>query len=34
MGPLAGIKVIELQNIGQVQFAGLLLSDPRAEVDH
>ncbi|HEY5170939.1 MAG TPA: CaiB/BaiF CoA-transferase family protein [Acidimicrobiia bacterium] len=32
MGPLAGIKVIELPNIGPVQFAGMLLSDLGAEV--
>jgi alpha-methylacyl-CoA racemase len=31
-GPLAGIKVIELPNIGPVQFAGMLLSDLGAEV--
>jgi alpha-methylacyl-CoA racemase len=32
MGPLDGIKVIELPNIGPVQFAGMLLSDLGAEV--
>jgi len=32
MGPLAGIKVVELPNIGPVQFAGMLLSDLGAEV--
>jgi alpha-methylacyl-CoA racemase len=32
VGPLAGIKVIELPNIGPVQFAGMLLSDLGAEV--
>jgi alpha-methylacyl-CoA racemase len=32
MGPLTGIKVIELPNIGPVQFAGMLLSDLGAEV--
>jgi alpha-methylacyl-CoA racemase len=32
MGPLDGIKVIELPNIGPVQFAGMLLSDMGAEV--
>src|SRR5881392_1612741 len=31
-GPLAGINVIELPNIGPVQFAGMLLSDLGAEV--
>jgi alpha-methylacyl-CoA racemase len=31
-GPLAGIRVIELPNIGPVQFAGMLLSDLGAEV--
>ena len=31
-GPLAGIRVIELPNIGPVQFAGMLLSDMGAEV--
>jgi len=31
-GPLAGIKVIELPNIGPVQFAGMLLSDLGADV--
>ena len=31
-GPLAGIKVIELPNIGPVQFAGMLLADMGAEV--
>ncbi len=32
MGPLAGIRVVELPNIGPVQFAGMLLSDLGAEV--
>jgi alpha-methylacyl-CoA racemase len=32
MGPLDGITVIELPNIGPVQFAGMLLSDLGAEV--
>ena len=32
MGPLAGIRVVELANIGPVQFAGMLLSDLGAEV--
>jgi alpha-methylacyl-CoA racemase len=32
MGPLAGIRVIELPNIGPVQFAGMMLSDLGAEV--
>jgi alpha-methylacyl-CoA racemase len=31
-GPLAGVRVIELPNIGPVQFAGMLLSDLGAEV--
>jgi alpha-methylacyl-CoA racemase len=31
-GPLAGIRVIELPNIGPVQFAGMLLADMGAEV--
>jgi len=31
-GPLAGIRVIELPNIGPVQFAGMLLADLGAEV--
>jgi alpha-methylacyl-CoA racemase len=31
-GPLAGVKVIELPNIGPVQFAGMLLADMGAEV--
>jgi alpha-methylacyl-CoA racemase len=31
-GPLAGIKVLEFPNIGPVQFAGMLLSDLRADV--
>ena len=31
-GPLHGIKVVELPNIGPVQFAGMLLSDLGAEV--
>ena len=32
MGPLTGIKVIELPNIGPMQFAGMALSDLGAEV--
>jgi alpha-methylacyl-CoA racemase len=32
MGPLDGIRVVELPNIGPVQFAGMLLSDLGAEV--
>ncbi len=32
MGPLAGIRVVELPNIGPVQFAGMLLGDLGAEV--
>jgi alpha-methylacyl-CoA racemase len=32
MGPLEGIKVIEIPNIGPMQFAGMLLSDLGAEV--
>jgi len=32
MGPLAGIKIIELPNIGPVQFAGMVLSDLGADV--
>jgi alpha-methylacyl-CoA racemase len=32
VGPLAGVRVIELPNIGPVQFAGMLLSDLGAEV--
>jgi alpha-methylacyl-CoA racemase len=32
MGPLDGVRVIELPNIGPVQFAGMLLSDLGAEV--
>ena len=32
MGPLEGIRIIELPNIGPVQFAGMLLSDLGAEV--
>jgi alpha-methylacyl-CoA racemase len=32
VGPLAGIRVVELPNIGPVQFAGMLLSDLGAEV--
>jgi alpha-methylacyl-CoA racemase len=32
VGPLAGIRVIELPNIGPVQFAGMMLSDLGAEV--
>jgi alpha-methylacyl-CoA racemase len=32
MGPLDGIRIIELPNIGPVQFAGMLLSDLGAEV--
>jgi alpha-methylacyl-CoA racemase len=31
-GPLAGVRVLELPNIGPVQFAGMLLSDLGAEV--
>ncbi|MCU1429502.1 MAG: putative acyl-CoA transferase/carnitine dehydratase [Actinomycetia bacterium] len=31
-GPLAGIKVVEIPNIGPVQFAGMLLSDLGADV--
>jgi alpha-methylacyl-CoA racemase len=31
-GPLAGIRVVELPNIGPVQFAGMLLSDMGADV--
>jgi alpha-methylacyl-CoA racemase len=31
-GPLSGIRVVELPNIGPVQFAGMLLSDLGAEV--
>ncbi len=31
-GPLAGVRVIELPNIGPVQFAGMLLADMGAEV--
>jgi alpha-methylacyl-CoA racemase len=31
-GPLAGLKVVELPNIGPVQFAGMLLADMGAEV--
>jgi alpha-methylacyl-CoA racemase len=31
-GPLAGVRVLELPNIGPVQFAGMLLSDMGAEV--
>jgi alpha-methylacyl-CoA racemase len=31
-GPLAGIRVLELPNIGPVQFAGMLLADMGAEV--
>src|SRR3954454_11726972 len=31
-GPLAGVRVVELPNIGPVQFAGMLLSDLGAEV--
>jgi alpha-methylacyl-CoA racemase len=31
-GPIAGVKVIELPNIGPLQFAGMLLSDLGAEV--
>jgi alpha-methylacyl-CoA racemase len=31
-GPLAGIRVVELPNIGPVQFAGMLLADLGAEV--
>jgi alpha-methylacyl-CoA racemase len=32
MGPLAGIRVIELPNIGPLQFAGMALADLGAEV--
>ena len=32
MGPLVGVKVIEVPNIGPLQFAGMLLSDLGAEV--
>jgi alpha-methylacyl-CoA racemase len=32
MGPLEGVRIIELPNIGPVQFAGMLLSDLGAEV--
>ena len=32
MGPLEGVKVIEVPNIGPMQFAGMLLSDLGAEV--
>ena len=31
MGPLEGIKVIEIPNIGPMQFADMLLSDLGAE---
>jgi len=31
-GPLAGVRVIEVPNIGPVQFAGMLLADMGAEV--
>ena len=31
-GPLAGVRVVELPNIGPVQFAGMLLADLGAEV--
>ena len=31
-GPLVGIRVLELPNIGPVQFAGMLLADMGAEV--
>jgi alpha-methylacyl-CoA racemase len=31
-GPLAGVRVIELPNIGPVQFAGMLLADMGADV--
>jgi alpha-methylacyl-CoA racemase len=31
-GPLAGVRVLELPNIGPVQFAGMLLADMGAEV--
>ncbi|MEP6626205.1 MAG: CoA transferase, partial [Acidimicrobiia bacterium] len=31
-GPLKGIKVIELPNIGPTQFAGMALADLGAEV--
>ncbi|HEX4492705.1 MAG TPA: CaiB/BaiF CoA-transferase family protein [Acidimicrobiia bacterium] len=32
MGPLEGVKVIEIPNIGPMQFAGMLLADLGAEV--
>ena len=32
MGPLEGVKVVEVPNIGPMQFAGMLLSDLGAEV--
>lgn len=32
MGPLAGIRVLEVPNLGPVQFAGMLLGDLGAEV--
>ena len=31
-GPLSGVRVVELPNIGPVQFAGMLLADMGAEV--
>ena len=31
-GPLAGVRVVELTNIGPVQFAGMLLADLGAEI--
>ena len=31
-GPLAGVRVLELPNIGPVQFAGMLLADMGADV--
>ena len=31
-GPLAGVRVVELPNIGPIQFAGMVLSDLGAEV--
>src|SRR5689334_22675377 len=31
-GPLAGLKVVELPNLGPVQFAGMMLSDLGADV--
>src|SRR6185295_3324255 len=32
MGPLAGIKVLELESIGPAPFAGMLLADMGADV--